>query len=126
RGLDRNPRLGWQVAEHLERKHGARAHAKLLTSHILVEYDHHRVHLEELLAEVAGMELPELVGEDRPEHPLDREPLAQGLSRALGAVLGIGVLTVRRLATGGVANGALGMAGLASGAISLLQGFPVV
>jgi magnesium-transporting ATPase (P-type) len=127
RGLDRSPGLVRRVIHHFQLKHGVRALARPLTGHLLVEYDHHRIHLEDLLAEVAHLELPDLPGEDRPEHPLDPVPLVQGTTRAFGALLGLGVLTVRRLAAPGPAlSSGLGLAATAAGMIHLAQGFPLV
>jgi calcium-translocating P-type ATPase len=124
RGLDRNPPLARRVVQRLQRKHGVRARARLLTGHLLVEYDHHRVLLEDLLAEVAHLELPDLPGEDRPAHPLDQGPLVESTTRAVGALLGIGVLTFRRLVAGGALGG--GLAAVVAGVVNLLQGFPLV
>jgi magnesium-transporting ATPase (P-type) len=124
RGLEREPKLAHRVIQHLHARHGIRAHLKALTGHLHVEYDHGRVLLEEILAEVAHMALPELPGEDRPEHPLDPEPLAQGLVRVIGSVLGVGYATVRQLATGGAPGN--GVAGFFAGLFNLAQGFPFV
>ncbi len=64
---------------------------------------------------MAHLELPELPGGDRPTHHLDPGPLVAGTSRAIGAGLGIGVMTLRRLAVGVVA-----------GLVNRAQGFPFV
>ena len=128
RGMDRSPRLAREVIQGLERKHGVRARAKMLTGHLLVEYDHHRVLLEDIIATVAHLELPELPEEDRPTHPLDPEPLVHGSVKAVGTLLGMSVLTIRRLAAGGTTVGAngIGVAATTSGLINLLHGFPFV
>jgi calcium-translocating P-type ATPase len=125
RGLDRDPALARRVVQHLQRSHGIRALAKPLTSHVLVQYDERRVFFEELISSVAHLELPSLPGEDAPLHPLDPLPLRQCVTRALGAVFGLGVITFRRLGTNSVANGT-GLAGWAAGIINLLQGLPPV
>jgi magnesium-transporting ATPase (P-type) len=124
-GLDRIPRLGRRAVERLERRFGARAWTKRLTGHLLVEYDEHRVALEDLLAEIAHLQLPALPGEDRPAHPLDPEPLAEGVVRTLGSLVGIAALTFRRL-TAGQAAQRQGVAALAASFINLIQGFPFV
>jgi magnesium-transporting ATPase (P-type) len=110
----------------LHHKEGLRARLKPLTGHLLIEYDHHRVLFDELLAELVHLELPELPEEDRPAHPLDPEPLWQGLSRALGALLGLGVVTFGRLFTPAAAAAAgLGWLGFAAGLFNLVQGVPL-
>src|SRR5260221_8017840 len=97
RGLARNPPLAKQVVEALERHPGVRASASLLTGRVLVEFTEHRVDLEDLIAEVADLELPELPDELRPANPLDPGPLLQSAIRLSGATLGLGLLTTRRL-----------------------------
>jgi magnesium-transporting ATPase (P-type) len=124
-GLDRVPRLGRRAVEHLERRFGARAWTKRMTGHLLVEYDEHRVALEDLLAEIAHLQLPALPGEDRPAHPLDPEPLVEGVVRVLGSLVGIAALTFRRLAAGQAVQ-RQGVAALAASFINLIQGFPFV
>jgi cation transport ATPase len=97
RGLDRNPHLVKRVVEALERHPGVRASANPLTGRVLVEFTEHEADLEDLLAEVADLELPELPGETRPAYPLDPGPLLQSAIRLSGATLGLGLLTTRRL-----------------------------
>jgi magnesium-transporting ATPase (P-type) len=126
RGMDRSPGLARRISEHLRSKYAVRALARHVTGHLLVEYDHHRVHLEDVLAEVAAFELPELPGEDRPAHPLDPEPLVEGLTRVVGSLLGLAVLTFRRLRTPTTGLQGHGPAAVAAGLMHLLHGFPVV
>jgi calcium-translocating P-type ATPase len=126
RGLDRDPRLARRVVQHLQRSHGIRALARPLTSHVLVQYDERRVFLEEVIASLAHLELPSLPGEDLPLHPLDPLPLRQGVSRAVGALLGLGLVTFRRLNAGPAAANGGGLAAWAAGVINLLQGLPPV
>jgi magnesium-transporting ATPase (P-type) len=127
RGLDRHPGLARLLVKHLMGKHGIRALARPLTSHLVVEYDHNRVLFEDLLAEVAHFDLPGLPGEDRPAHPLDPEPLVESLTQGLGSLLGLGAITFRRLAAGpAVAPQGHGLGALAAGLIHLMHGFPFV
>jgi hypothetical protein len=126
RGLDRDPRLARRIVQHLRHAHGIRALAKPLTSHVLVHYDEKRVFFEELIASVAHLDLPALPGEDAPLHPLDPLPLRQAVTRAVGALLGLGVVTYRRLGAAGTAPGTGGIAGWTAGVINLLQGLPPV
>jgi calcium-translocating P-type ATPase len=124
--LDRHPGLARRILHHLKTKHGIRALARPLTGHLLVEYDPHRIHLTDLVAELAGLGLPDLPVEDRPAHPLDREPLAQGLGRALGSLVGLAVITIRRLAVPVAGPRSEGIASFLAGLVHLAQGFPVV
>src|SRR2546422_4963375 len=48
------------VIEALERHPGVRASASLLTGRVLVEFTVHEADLEDLIAEVVDLELPEL------------------------------------------------------------------
>lgn len=97
RGLDRNPHLAKHVVERLERWPGVRATVNRLTGRVLVEYMEHEAELDDLIAEVIDVELPELPSEDHPVYPLDPGPLIQGVTRTIGAALGLGVLASRRL-----------------------------
>ncbi len=126
RGLDRDPRVARRVLDGLRRFLGVHATTSPLTGRVLVEYDEDRVDLRELLAKVAEVELPDLPGEDRPAHPLDRAPLLHGALRTLGAVLGLGWLALRRLV--GLTEPPRGArsAALATGVLGLLRSFPVV
>jgi magnesium-transporting ATPase (P-type) len=125
RGLDRDPELARRLVQNLQRAHGIRVLAKPLTSHILVQYDEKRVLFEELIASVAHLELPGLPGEDRPLHPLDPLPLRQGVTRVIGALVGLGLVTFRRLNAGAPPAGG-GMAAWAAGVINLVQGLPPI
>src|SRR5436309_1036204 len=98
RGLDRDPDLARRVVDRLARHPSVRAYANPLTGRVLVEIIDARVALDDLLADVADVELPALPGEDRPAHPLDPAPLLQSASRTVGAALGLGLLAARQLA----------------------------
>jgi cation-transporting ATPase I len=126
RGLDRDPELSRRVVDRLHRHPSVLARASALTGRVLVEYDAHQIDLQELIAEVAEVELPDLPDEDRPAHPLDPAPLVHGATRTVGATLGLGVLVVRRLLGGeGPPRGARTAATFA-GIIGLLRGFPTI
>ncbi len=126
RGLDRDPHLAKRVVEALERHPGVHASANLLTGRVLVEFTEHEVELEDLIADVAGIELPELPGETRPSYPLDRGPLIQSIVRLSGATLGLGLLTTRRLLqTQEPLPGATVASNIAS-TIAIIQGIPAI
>jgi magnesium-transporting ATPase (P-type) len=106
---------------------GVRARVRAHTGHIFVEYDESRAVLDEIVGLVAELEMPLQPGEDRPTHPLDPAPLLYGLTRVIGGLVGLGVLTARRMATPQqvFANG-LSIAATVAGAVNLFQGFPVI
>ncbi|MGH2509129.1 MAG: HMA2 domain-containing protein, partial [Ktedonobacteraceae bacterium] len=60
RGLDRDPHVAQRVIAHLEHRPNIRASVNQLTGRILVECKEHEADLEELLGEIADLELPEL------------------------------------------------------------------
>ncbi|MBV9470702.1 MAG: hypothetical protein JOZ57_15795, partial [Abitibacteriaceae bacterium] len=125
RGLDRDPALSQRAVARLERLPGvARVAANALTGRVLVEFNEHEVELEDLISEVADIELPALPGEDRPTHPLDREPLIQSATRTAGAAAGMGVLATRRLigTTEPIVETATPV--YTSAILGILQGFP--
>jgi calcium-translocating P-type ATPase len=127
RGLERNARMAGQVVQML-RQRGVRATVRPLTGHIHVEYDEYTHVLRELIALVARVELPGMPGEDRPAHPLDPMPFWQSLARAVGSLIGLSIITYRRLATpvtSPIATGHGPMSTVA-GVVNLVHGFPFV
>src|SRR5258707_9031081 len=126
RGLDRDPDLAKQVVEALERHPGVRASASLLTGRVLVEFTEHRVDLEDLIAEVADLELPELPDEPRPTNPLDPGPLLQSAVRLSVATLGVGLLTTRRLLQVQEPLPGAATASQIASILAILQGIPPV
>lgn len=124
RGLDRDPQVAGRVVERLEKHHGVRARANSLTGRVLVEFTEHEADLDDLLAEIADIELPELPGEDRPTSPLDPGPLIQSATRLLGTSLGLGFLATRRVIGREELLPGAGTAAYAAGIIGLFQGIP--
>lgn len=124
RGLDRDPHLAKRVVERLQHFPGVRARATPLTGRVLVEFTRHEVDIEDLIAEVADVELPAVPEEDHPRDPLDPAPLVQGTTRVVGAALGLGLLAVQQLP--GVPRPLVNPAIPAniSGVIGILRGFP--
>jgi magnesium-transporting ATPase (P-type) len=123
RGLDRDTGLAHRVMQEL-RKKGVHVEADLLTGRILVDYDHHLVHLQDLLAKVAELEMPERPGEDEPLHPLDPTPYLQSATQVVGALVGLGFITLRRLFA--PASGGDGIAAATVGVVTMVQGLPFV
>jgi magnesium-transporting ATPase (P-type) len=127
RGLDRDPGLSGGIDRLLRQQYGILARFKPATGHLLVDFDHHHSVLDEILAELAHLQLPELLGEDRPEHPLDPLPLRESLTRAIGCLLGLGFLTYRQLtAPAAAAAAGQSLAGVIANIFNLLQGFPFI
>jgi hypothetical protein len=127
RGLDRNPHLAREVVDRLQRVPGVvRATASYLTGRVLVEFESHRVELEELLCEVVDVELPPLPDEDRPAHPLDPAPLLQSTTRAVGAALGLTLVAFRQLTGHAPSLAVRKRFATAAGVTALLQGFPAI
>ena len=122
RGLDRDPHVAARVLEQLEGYPGVTAHVNQLTGRVLVEFIEHEASLDDLLAAIEGVELPDLPGEDRPSHPLDPGPLIQGMTRVTGAVLGLGLLAGRTLLNTEAPLPGAGTATQVSSIISILQG----
>ena len=126
RGLDRNPNLAKQVIEALERHTGVHASASLLTSRVLVEFTEHEAELEDLVAEIDGLELPELPEETRPADLLDPGPLVQSTIRFAGSTLGLAVIVTRRLLQKQEPLPGAATASNIAGAISIIQGIPAL
>lgn len=127
RGLDRDPQLGKRLVQKLQKDHGIQARTNPLTGWLMVDFDKDRTKFEDVLAVVTHMELPELPEEDRPEHPLDPKPLFQSATRALGALVGLGVLTVIRIINPTPPfSGNPGIAGTVAGVLNIMQGFPLI
>jgi cation-transporting ATPase I len=126
-GLERNPALAQQAIERLGRVPGvARVQASHLTGRLLVEYSAHQVDIEELLAELTRLELPDLPGEDLPEHPLDPLPLVESTMRTAGAGLGLVLLGARRALGISEALPGAGRAAQLAGGVGIIDGMPPV
>src|SRR5579883_1515704 len=126
RGLDRDPHLARRVVERLQRTPGVRALANPLTGRVLVEFKEYEADLDDLIAQVADIEMPETLDEDRPADPLDPRPLFQSATRAIGSALGLGILGAQQLP--GVPSPLLdqGIASTISGILGILRGFPLI
>jgi cation-transporting P-type ATPase I len=125
RGLDRDGDLARRLVGSLQKRRGvSRVSVSRLTGRVLIEFDEHQIDVEDLIAQVAGMELPDLPGEDCPAHPLDPTPLIQSAARTTGATLGLGLLAVRKLSGAeGPPSGSSGPVAIAA-AIGVLEGLP--
>jgi len=125
RGIDRDGDLARRLVASLTRRSGvSRVSVSRLTGRVLIEFDEHQIDIEDLISQVARMELPEMPGDDRPAHPLDPTPLVQSAARSTGAALGLSLLAVRRL-TGaeGPPSSSSGPVAIAA-AIGIFEGLP--
>jgi cation-transporting ATPase I len=126
-GLDRDPQLAREVEECLEaRPEIERAEASPITGRVLVEFSRHVTNLDDLLNEVAKLELPPRPGEDRPKHPLDPEPLVQSATRLIGAGLGLALLAARKALRTDIALVRSHVPATVAGTIGIAEGLPPV
>lgn len=126
RGISRDPEIACRVVERLESHPGVHASANLLTGRVLVEFAQHEANLDDILSEIADVELPDLPGEDNPTHPLDPGPLIQGTTRIIGSVLGLGLLATRRLVGAQAPLPGADAALQITSIIGILQGIPPI
>ena len=125
RGIDRDPALARRVVEMLERRPDVkRAVASATTGRVLVEFSDRVTSMQDVLADLSRVELPDLPGEDRPAHPLDPAPVIQSGARLAGATLGLIFLGAQR-ALGMQSSGAVvQVPAVAAGAIGIVDGTP--
>lgn len=127
RGLDRHPMLARQIVDRLSSQPGVRrVTVSTLTSRVLVEFSHEHTTLEDIVSAVAHIDLPDVLDEDQPAHPLDPAPLLQSASRAIASGIGLGLLAIRHLAGFERSGGLTVAAGRAAAALGILQAFPFV
>jgi len=126
-GLDRDPQLGRQVEECLEaRPDVKRATASPLTGRVLVEFSRRVTDLDDVLNEVAKLQLAPRPGEDQPEHPLDPGPLVQSSCRLIGAGLGLLLLALRKAVPAEAALVHSEVPATVAGTIGIAEGLPPV
>jgi cation-transporting ATPase I len=127
RGLDRDPRVARRVVEALERRPDVRrAVASAVTGRVLVEFSGRVASMQDVLADISSLELPDTAGQDLPSHPLDPAPVIQSGARLAGSVLGLGLLGARRV-LGSAPSGAGAQAPAAiAGTLGLIDGAPPV
>ncbi len=126
RGLDRNPHLAQRVVNLLQRQPGVRALANPLTGRVLVEFADDAADLDDLIALVADVELPDTLGEDRPADPLDPAPLVQSIARAVGVAVGVGLLAIQQLPQFAESPMGSEAAAQVAGLLGIVRGFPIV
>ena len=93
--MDRDPDLARRVVQRLEGDSRVdRALASVLTGRVLVEASEGLSSFDELVVRIAELEPPE--AEPLPAHPLDPGPLIEATAKAVGSLLGLGLLATRR------------------------------
>jgi calcium-translocating P-type ATPase len=126
-GLDRDPQLARRVEERLEaRPDVKRAEASPLTGRVLVEFSRRATDFDDLLNEVAKLELAPRPGEDRPEHPLDPGPLVQSAARLIGAGIGLALLAARQVLRVEIRLVRSHVPATVAGTIGIAEGLPPV
>src|SRR5829696_7924774 len=126
-GIDRDPQLAREVEQCLEaRPEVKRAEASPITGRVLVEFSRRVTDLDDLLNEVAKLELPPRPGEDRPRHPLDPAPLVQSSARVIGAGIGLALLAARKALHVDVALVRSRVPAAVAGTIGIAEGLPPV
>ncbi len=127
RGIDRNPEVARRAVDRLGRLPGvSRVSVSQLTGRVMVEYSAHLLDIEDLLAQVTKLELPDLPNEDAPSHPLDPAPLYQSTARVVGSGLGLALIGLRRAMADGNAPAAGGPGAQVAGAVGIVEGLPPV
>ena len=126
RGMDRDPRVAQRVVERLQQTPGVRARANPITGRVLVEFSEQVSGLDDLIAQVADVELPDLPGEDRLSDPLDPRPIIQGATRVIGSLLGLSVIGAQQFP--GVPSPLVNpeIPATIGGVFSILSSFPLV
>ncbi|HKT36744.1 MAG TPA: haloacid dehalogenase, partial [Ktedonobacterales bacterium] len=126
RGMDRDPQVAQRVVEKLQRTPGVRARAHPITGRVLVEFSEEMSELDDLIAQVAEIELPDLPGEDRLSDPLDPRPIIQSATRVIGSFLGLGVIGAQQIP--GVSSPLVNpeIPATIGGVFSILSSFPLV
>ncbi|HWE13761.1 MAG TPA: HAD-IC family P-type ATPase [Solirubrobacteraceae bacterium] len=127
RGIDRDPALARRVVDVLERRPDVRrAVASATTGRVLVEFSQRITSMQDLLAELSSIELPDLPGEDRPAHPLDPAPVIQSGARLAGATLGLAYLGAQRILGAQPSTATVQAPAVAAGALGIVDGTPPI
>lgn len=127
RGIETNPRFAQHVVERLRAQRGvSRAMASPLTGRVLVEFTEHETEIDDLLAQLADLDLPDIPDEDQPTHPLDPGPLIQGSARTAATVAGLGIVALKQFA--GIQDLLIPreVAGQTANVIGIMRGFPAI
>ncbi len=97
RGIEFKPALARQIEERLAELPSVTARVSELTGRVTVEYDERLIDLQDVIANLSDVDVPDLPDVDQPAYPMDPGPLINGVARTAGAGLGIALLLGRRL-----------------------------
>ncbi|HEY3947283.1 MAG TPA: HAD-IC family P-type ATPase [Solirubrobacteraceae bacterium] len=124
RGLDRDPELARRLVERLSRRPGVlRVSPSPLTGRVLVELTGGARAIQQILDDIADLELPAADDEELPAHPLDPSGIIEGGAKTIGAGLGLALLLGRRMA-GSPAPPIPQGAGEVASSVGLIEGVP--
>ena len=124
RGLDRDPELARRLVERLSRRPGVlRVSPSPLTGRVLVELTGGARGIQQILDDIADLELPAADDEELPAHPLDPSGIIEGGAKTIGAGLGLALLLGRRMA-GSPAPPIPQGAGEVASTVGLIEGLP--
>ncbi len=126
RGMDRDPAVAQRTVERLQQTPGVRAKANPLTGRVLVEFSRDVSTLDDLVAQVSDVELPDTFDEDRPADPLDPKPIIQSATRTIGATLGLGLIALQQFSGAQQPLVDPALPATVSGVLSILRGFPFI
>jgi cation transport ATPase len=128
RGLERDPELARRLVDRLSRRPEVRrVSPSPLTGRVLIELAEGTTTLQDILDEIADLELPGAEdSQEIPAHPLDPAPIIEGAAKAIGAGLGLLLLLTRRIAgTEGAPVTGSGPGEVAA-AVGLVEGVPAI
>ena len=126
-GIERDPELARRAVSRLSGMEGVRkVTASQLTGRVLVEYSERQTGIEDLLAQVLRLDLPDVPAEDAPSHPLDPAPLIQSTARVIGSGLGLALVVARRAIRGADPPASAHAAAAVAGAVAIVEGLPAV
>ena len=124
RGLDRDPELARRLVERLSRRPGVlRVSPSPLTGRVLVELTGGARAIQQILDDIADLELPAADDEEFPAHPLDPSGIIERGAKTIGAGLGLALLLGRRMA-GSPAPPIPQGAGEVASTVGLIEGLP--
>ena len=125
-GLEGNPHLALAIEDALGRLGAAVVRASALTGRVLVELDE-SIDLSEVIASIAGLDLPELPPSARRViSPFDQDLLTYGIVRSTGTALALGLLVARQLLGRPAALTTSPVPSLIADALTVLRGFPTL
>jgi cation-transporting ATPase I len=126
-GIERNPELAQRVARLLAHHPATRnVSVSQLSGRVLVEYEQHEADIDDLLAQLTSLDLPDVPERDLPTSPLDPRRLIQSAMRTAGAVLGLSLVAYQQLTGTQELLVPRAFAAQVTNVIGVLRGFPAI